>query len=411
MLTFYSNNDLTKMYYSDGKTMLTLSPVISREEYIKAALEVKNTGTNEYEEVGILNTLVRRKYTNIIPFESGVLFTFDNKHELFQTSPGCNGILCSEPFQDIDVYDIPSALDGKNVSRSVYSKTHCEWCNERNLIHRENDLPAIIKGKHMEWRINGVSHRENNMPATIYKDGTKEYYLNGTKYNPTDVPTADASNNANTNMVSTDEPVDTPTDAPTDEPVDTPTDAPTDAPVDTPTDAPTDEPDNKDIIAAKNRGCRAVIKLLSTMMNLFHKGELDCIRDILVELGITLEHVFEFIIADKDKLADEDTRYRHIAKEIFKARLRDYGRLATNLDVAVSGLGTEVVLEMYEPFLLTKKLSEEPVPGRLLYEYLYILSNYPWGDYDFNPFLLRFMKEARDETKIMATQLLLTHAK
>jgi hypothetical protein len=239
----------------------------------------------------------------------------------------------------------------------------------------------------MEWRINGVSHREDNMPATIYKDGTKEYYLNGTKYNPTDVPTADAPNNANTNAVSTDEHVDVPVDT------------------------PTDEPDNKDIIAAKNRGCRAVIKLLSAMMNPFHKGELGWIIDILVELGITLADVFEFIIADKDKLADEDTRYRHIAKEIFKARLRDYGRLATNLDVAVSGLGTEVVLEMYEPFLLKKKLSEEPVPGRLLYEYLYILSNYPWGDYDFNPFLLRFMKEARDETKIKATQLLLTHAK
>lgn len=391
MLTFYSNDDLSKMYYSDGKTMLSLSPVISREEYIKAALDIKNTGTKEYEEVGILNTLVRRKYTNITQYEGGILFRVDDEHiEIFQTSPGCNGLLCSEPFPNIDIYCIPSALDGKGVERTS------DYCNGyrwklNGVNHRESDLPSwITSSGYMEWRINGLLHRENNKPAIIYSNGTKVYYLNGIKYNPTDVSAIDASNNANTNVISS---------------------VSTDVPVDTPVDAPVDESVNASIIAAKSRGCQAVIKLLSAMMNPFHKGELGWIKDILIELGITLTDVFEFIIADKDKSADEDTRYLHIAKEIFKKRLNDCDGFAINIDEAVSGLSSEVVLKMYEPFLLKYKLSREPVAGKLLYEYCYILSNYPHGDYDFNPFLLRFMKEAREETKIKATQILITHAK
>jgi hypothetical protein len=371
MSTFNCDDDLKYLYYSyEGRNYRFESP-ITREDYIRAAIDLDENG--QVAEESVVNTLMNRKYSKIT-LTNHVVF-------LERSEPGVAKLRIisasttsevgkKKPFESLRVYEIASSLDGEGVCCSTYSDTKREWfIIGTGIVHRENDLPAIIYDGEIQWRVNGVFHRENNKPARIHEDGTKEYYLNGVKYNPTDVPIIDA-------------------------------------PVDTPADEV-----SKDIIAAKNRGCKAVIKLLSAMMNPFNKGELGWIRDILVELGITLADVFEFIIADKDKLASEDTSYRHIAKEIFKARLDDLDRLATNLHAAVSALGIEVVLEMYEPFLLKKKLSEEPVAGRLLHEYCYILSNYPWYDYDFNPFLLRFMKEARDETKIKATRILLKHAK
>ena len=38
---------------------------------------------------------------------------------------------------------------------------------KHGLPHRDNDLPAIIRGNHKEWRQNGLLHRNNGMPPCI----------------------------------------------------------------------------------------------------------------------------------------------------------------------------------------------------------------------------------------------------
>ena len=49
------------------------------------------------------------------------------------------------------------------------------WFN--GVLHRENDLPAVIWANGTnKWYFNGLCHRENG-PAIEYANGTKEWYL------------------------------------------------------------------------------------------------------------------------------------------------------------------------------------------------------------------------------------------
>ena len=51
--------------------------------------------------------------------------------------------------------------------------------NSNNLLHRENDLPAIIwNNNDKEWRSEGKRHRENG-PACEYANGTRKWYDKG----------------------------------------------------------------------------------------------------------------------------------------------------------------------------------------------------------------------------------------
>jgi len=55
-----------------------------------------------------------------------------------------------------------------------------EWY-QNNLLHRDNDLPALIfPNGEMRWHQNDLLHRDNDLPAVIYADGTKRWYQNGT---------------------------------------------------------------------------------------------------------------------------------------------------------------------------------------------------------------------------------------
>ena len=47
------------------------------------------------------------------------------------------------------------------------------------LLHRDNDLPAVISHNVREWRVNGKLHRDNNRPAFKDIGGTKCWYLHG----------------------------------------------------------------------------------------------------------------------------------------------------------------------------------------------------------------------------------------
>ena len=55
-----------------------------------------------------------------------------------------------------------------------------EWKNEKGELHRENDLPAIVRSDGTkQWWINGKLHRENDLPAIIRSNGVKEWWING----------------------------------------------------------------------------------------------------------------------------------------------------------------------------------------------------------------------------------------
>ena len=63
------------------------------------------------------------------------------------------------------------------------------WYNSDGLLHRDNDLPAVIKANgYQEWRINGALHRDNDKPAIIYPDSSQEWYINGKRHRDNDLP-------------------------------------------------------------------------------------------------------------------------------------------------------------------------------------------------------------------------------
>ena len=58
-----------------------------------------------------------------------------------------------------------------------------EWYKHGQL-HRDNDMPAVIKTAYKEWYQNGKLHRDNNMPAIMCDDGRQYWYFNGKQYIP-----------------------------------------------------------------------------------------------------------------------------------------------------------------------------------------------------------------------------------
>ena len=72
---------------------------------------------------------------------------------------------------------IPKIVPVKNTnSKNEFG----EWKNDKGELHRENDLPAIIRcDGTKQWWINGKLHRENDKPAIIRANGVKEWWFNG----------------------------------------------------------------------------------------------------------------------------------------------------------------------------------------------------------------------------------------
>lgn len=57
------------------------------------------------------------------------------------------------------------------------------WFTENKLIHRDNDLPAIIEANGSQaWFKNGFRHRDNDKPAMIRINGVKEWYKDGARH-------------------------------------------------------------------------------------------------------------------------------------------------------------------------------------------------------------------------------------
>lgn len=62
------------------------------------------------------------------------------------------------------------------------------WYNDGKL-HRDNDLPAIIRVEYQEWYKNGQKHRDGDLPSKIWACGDQQWYKNGKMHRDNDSPT------------------------------------------------------------------------------------------------------------------------------------------------------------------------------------------------------------------------------
>jgi len=70
----------------------------------------------------------------------------------------------------------------------IYADGAESWYQNNNL-HRENDLPAVIrKSGEQLWYQNNKLHREKDFPAIINPNGTLEWYINGILHRNYDKP-------------------------------------------------------------------------------------------------------------------------------------------------------------------------------------------------------------------------------
>lgn len=57
------------------------------------------------------------------------------------------------------------------------------WLNDKGLLHRENDEPAVIrKNGTKEWWFNGQHHRENDLPAIMHSLGPNIWMMHGKRH-------------------------------------------------------------------------------------------------------------------------------------------------------------------------------------------------------------------------------------
>jgi hypothetical protein len=87
--------------------------------------------------------------------------------------------------------NIPLKLKEEHI---VYDDGKQEWYRN-GLIHRDNDLPAIILSNGDQiWCKNDKVHRDGDLPAIEYANGTKKWYQNGKLFRNNNLPTETRSN-------------------------------------------------------------------------------------------------------------------------------------------------------------------------------------------------------------------------
>ena len=63
------------------------------------------------------------------------------------------------------------------------------WRNSKGLIHRDNDLPAVIASTGACYYYqNGRKHRDNDKPAETYLDGSCVWYQNDQLHRDNNLP-------------------------------------------------------------------------------------------------------------------------------------------------------------------------------------------------------------------------------
>jgi hypothetical protein len=65
-----------------------------------------------------------------------------------------------------------------NGGYKIINKLEEKWCNKDGLLHRDNDLPIMMKNGNKFWYINGVPSRlDISLPYIEMSNGYKEYNL------------------------------------------------------------------------------------------------------------------------------------------------------------------------------------------------------------------------------------------
>ena len=63
------------------------------------------------------------------------------------------------------------------------------WYDENRLLHRDADLPAVVRTDGTkEWFQHGERHRDNDLPAVERPDGSKEWYQHDKLHRDNDLP-------------------------------------------------------------------------------------------------------------------------------------------------------------------------------------------------------------------------------
>ena len=63
------------------------------------------------------------------------------------------------------------------------------WHNSRGELHRDGDLPAVIRASGNRcWYQSGMLHRDDDLPADVYANGARCWYQNGALHRDGDLP-------------------------------------------------------------------------------------------------------------------------------------------------------------------------------------------------------------------------------
>lgn len=63
------------------------------------------------------------------------------------------------------------------------------WYDEKGQIHRDNDLPAIVRSNGtQEWWVKHKMHREGDLPAFIGSQGARIWCKNNTRHRDNGLP-------------------------------------------------------------------------------------------------------------------------------------------------------------------------------------------------------------------------------
>ena len=107
-----------------------------------------------------------------------------------------NGLLHRDNDLPAIIYDSGTQIWCQNGKKHRFNDLPTEiWldCTEiwyqKGKLHRENDLPALIKPNGVQaWYQNGQYHRDNDLPALIRPDGCKGWYQRGLIHRDNDLP-------------------------------------------------------------------------------------------------------------------------------------------------------------------------------------------------------------------------------
>ena len=91
--------------------------------------------------------------------------------------------------------DLPAVISEDNTEWNIRTCTYIRFENifsvdiykskkywyKKGRLHRDNDLPALCSNGTQEWYINGKLHRDGDLPAIVYQNGNQKWQLSTEK--------------------------------------------------------------------------------------------------------------------------------------------------------------------------------------------------------------------------------------